>query len=185
MLSVGGRFHGGAPPWQRPRPTSCLTSPPASSSGGGAPADDSEKLRPLLVERYRDGVAKRYMLDGDSKLQVRLEKHEHLLNNAEDGKPDSSIPRAITDFVLPAGFPGSVSDDYLQYMLWQFPTNVTGWICHTLVTSSLLKIGTGCRCWVLYRNFSSCFCCCYQMGIKRWHRSFWASSHWWTFWNAF
>ncbi|KAF2306377.1 hypothetical protein GH714_017222 [Hevea brasiliensis] len=39
---------------------------------------------------------------------------------------------------------GSVSDDYLQYMLLQFPTNVTGWICHTLVTSSLLKaIGVG------------------------------------------
>ena len=36
---------------------------------------------------------------------------------------------------------GSVSDDYLQYMLWQFPTNVTGWICHALVTSSLLKVG--------------------------------------------
>lgn len=24
-------------------------------------------------------------------------------------------------------------------MLWQFPTNVTGWICYVLVTSSLLK----------------------------------------------
>ena len=34
---------------------------------------------------------------------------------------------------------GSVSDDYLQYMLLQFPTNITGWICDTLVTSSLLK----------------------------------------------
>ena len=34
---------------------------------------------------------------------------------------------------------GSVSDDYLQYMLLQFPTNVTAWICHALVTSSLLK----------------------------------------------
>jgi hypothetical protein len=34
----------------------------------------------------------------------------------------------------------SVSDDYLQYMLLQFPTNVTGWVCHTLVTSSLLKV---------------------------------------------
>ncbi|KAG4205211.1 hypothetical protein ERO13_A04G089800v2 [Gossypium hirsutum] len=46
--------------------------------------------------------------------------------------------------MLPAGFPGSVSDDYLQYMLLQFPTNVTGWICHTLVTSSLLKaVGVG------------------------------------------
>lgn len=33
----------------------------------------------------------------------------------------------------------SVSDDYLEYILLQFPTNVTGWICHTLVTSTLLK----------------------------------------------
>lgn len=34
----------------------------------------------------------------------------------------------------------TVSSDYLTYMLWQFPTNVTGWICSTLVTSSLLKV---------------------------------------------
>lgn len=34
----------------------------------------------------------------------------------------------------------TVSNDYLTYMLWQFPTNVTGWICSTLVTSSLLKV---------------------------------------------
>ncbi|KAL8526683.1 hypothetical protein ACS0TY_015766 [Phlomoides rotata] len=38
----------------------------------------------------------------------------------------------------------SVSDDYLEYILLLFPTNVTGWICHTLVTSSLLKaVGVG------------------------------------------
>lgn len=36
--------------------------------------------------------------------------------------------------------PDSVSNDYLQYMLWQFPTNVTGWICSTIVTSSLFKV---------------------------------------------
>uniref|UniRef100_A0A453DVU6 Protein root UVB sensitive/RUS domain-containing protein n=2 Tax=Aegilops tauschii subsp. strangulata TaxID=200361 RepID=A0A453DVU6_AEGTS len=159
MLTVGGRFQGGAPPWRRPRPRSRLASPPASSSGAG----DSEKARPLLVERYRDGAAKRYMLDGDSKLQVQWEKHdESSTNTVEDENANSSIPRAVSDFVLPAGFPESVSDDYLQYMLLQFPTNVTGWICHTLVTSSLLK-----------------------MGIKRWHRSFWTSSYWWTIWNTF
>ncbi|VAH71959.1 unnamed protein product [Triticum turgidum subsp. durum] len=141
MLAVGGRFQGGAPPWRRPRPRSRLASPPASSSGAG----DSEKARPLLVERYRDGAAKRYLLDGDSKLQVRWEKHdESSVNTVEDEKANSSIPRAVSDFVLPAGFPESVSDDYLQYMLLQFPTNVTGWICHTLVTSSLLKaVGVG------------------------------------------
>ncbi|XP_047059484.1 protein root UVB sensitive 5-like [Lolium rigidum] len=143
MLSVGGRLHGGAPPWRRPRHRSCLASPPASSNSSGGPSD-SEKARPVLVERYRDGAAKRYLLDGDSKLQVHWEKHDSSMNSAEDENVKSSIPQAIRDFVLPAGFPESVSDDYLQYMLLQFPTNVTGWICYTLVTSSLLKaVGVG------------------------------------------
>lgn len=66
------------------------------------------------------------------------------MNGVEDENADSLIPQAILDFVLPAGFPGSVSADYLDYMLLQFPTNVTGWICHVLVTSSLLKaVGVG------------------------------------------
>uniref|UniRef100_A0ACD5VD84 Uncharacterized protein n=1 Tax=Avena sativa TaxID=4498 RepID=A0ACD5VD84_AVESA len=139
--ALGGRLHGGAPPWRRPRPRSCQASLPASSGGGSG---DSKKARPVLVERYRDGATKRYQLDGDSKLQVHWEKHEPLMNTVEDETGNSSVPRAIRDFVLPAGFPESVSDDYLQYMLLQFPTNVTGWICHTLVTSSLLKaVGVG------------------------------------------
>jgi hypothetical protein len=85
----------------------------------------------------------RYILDGNSKLQIHQEKNEHMANTLEEEEKEeanSSIPRAIKDFVLPAGFPGSVSDDYLEYMLWQLPTNVTGWICHTLVTSTLLKV---------------------------------------------
>ncbi|KAL6626705.1 hypothetical protein ACP70R_030431 [Stipagrostis hirtigluma subsp. patula] len=138
MLSApaaGGRFHGGAPSWRRLRPPCCLVSPPESDGGSGEP----EKERPLLVERYRDGVAKRYILDGDSKLQVNWEKHESHFNTAKDDNAGSLLPQAISDFILPAGFPGSVSDDYLEYMLLQFPTNVTGWICHVLVTSSLLK----------------------------------------------
>lgn len=98
----------------------------------------------MLAERYRDGVVKRYISDGSSKLQLRLEKHESPVNGLEDENADSLIPQAILDFVLPAGFPGSVSADYLDYMLLQFPTNVTGWICHVLVTSSLLKaVGVG------------------------------------------
>ncbi|WVZ72192.1 hypothetical protein U9M48_020691 [Paspalum notatum var. saurae] len=140
MLSTPGagcRFRGGGLPW-RLRPCSCLPSPPASSGG------EPEKARPLLVERYRDGVVKRYMSDGDSKLQVRLEKHESQVNAVEDENANSLIPQAVWDFVLPAGFPVSVSVDYLDYMLLQFPTNVTGWICHVLVTSSLLKaVGVG------------------------------------------
>nr|CAB3476335.1 unnamed protein product [Digitaria exilis] len=103
MLSTpaaGGRFRAGVLPW-RLRQRSCLVSPPTSSGGGGEP----EKARPLLVERYRDGVSKRYMSDGNSKLQIRLEKHESPANAVEDENADSLIPQAIRDFVLPAGFP--------------------------------------------------------------------------------
>uniref|UniRef100_A0A0E0FQV8 Uncharacterized protein n=1 Tax=Oryza nivara TaxID=4536 RepID=A0A0E0FQV8_ORYNI len=143
MLSAAAdaRFHGGAPRRRRPRLRSCLASPPASGGGGGD-CRESEKARRLLVERYQDGVSKRYILDGNSKLQIHQEKNEYMVNTLEEEEEDanSSIPRAIKDFVLPAGFPGSVSDDYLEYMLWQLPTNVTGWICHTLVTSTLLKL---------------------------------------------
>lgn len=51
-------------------------------------------------------VVGRYMSDGNSKLQIRLEKHESPINAVEDESADSLIPQAIRDFVLPAGFPG-------------------------------------------------------------------------------
>jgi hypothetical protein len=50
--------------------------------------------------------ANRYLLDGASKLEVQWKKHDSLTNTVEDEKTNSSIPRAIRDFVLPAGFPG-------------------------------------------------------------------------------
>ena len=47
-----------------------------------------------------------YILDGNSKLQLCLEKHESSVNAVEDENSDSLITQAISDFVLPAGFPG-------------------------------------------------------------------------------
>ncbi|KAJ6835778.1 hypothetical protein M6B38_330190 [Iris pallida] len=105
-----------------------------------------QRVRSLLVERYRDGSSKRYILGANSHLQTVREEHEHLLNVVQENHFSdlSWLPRGIKDFILPKGYPGSVSDDYLDYMLWQFPTNVTGWVCHTIVTSSLLKaVGVG------------------------------------------
>ncbi|CAN1303703.1 Protein root UVB sensitive 5 [Linum perenne] len=109
--------------------------------------DDSIPCRKqsILVERYSNGAIKRYILDDGS--GVRSSFEEDLVTDYElqgsfqgEGKERPwPLPRVVADFVLPAGYPGSVSDDYLQYMLLQFPTNVTGWICHALVTSSLLK----------------------------------------------
>ncbi|XP_072996153.1 protein root UVB sensitive 5 isoform X1 [Typha latifolia] len=131
-----------------------------SSSVGSSKADDADvslhhhhhsnsnsgKPQTLLVERYRDGMAKRYISDNDFGLQMFWEKDGSLVNIVQEEKHSylSFAPSIFKDFVLPAGYPGSVSDDYLDYMLLQFPTNVTGWICHTLVTSSLLKaVGIG------------------------------------------
>ncbi|KAL5161994.1 Protein root UVB sensitive 5 [Glycine soja] len=107
-----------------------------ADNGGGQVSS-----RVILVERYSNG--------DDSQLQAFLvEEDRSTPNRFQDSHSSdeslSWLPEIIKDFVLPAGFPGSVSDDYLDYMLLQFPTNVTGWICHTLVTSSLLKaVGIG------------------------------------------
>ncbi|KAL5058171.1 hypothetical protein RYX36_029775 [Vicia faba] len=103
----------------------------------------------ILVERYSNGTAKRYILGDDLQLRTVLIEEDRSTANKfnvlhSHDERLSWLPRMIKDFILPAGFPGSVSDDYLHYMLLQFPTNVTGWICHTIVTSSLLKaVGVG------------------------------------------
>ncbi|XP_047341359.1 protein root UVB sensitive 5 [Impatiens glandulifera] len=102
----------------------------------------------ILRERNVNGTYKRYTMDNNSYLRTFLDKQNfeskvprrfHLF-----GVELSWLPDSIKVFFLPAGFPGSVSDDYLEYMFLQFPTNITGWICHALVTSSLLKaVGVG------------------------------------------
>ncbi|KAK8950979.1 hypothetical protein KSP39_PZI003530 [Platanthera zijinensis] len=108
---------------------------------------DQRDPRSVLVERYEDGKAKRYVLGNNQNLQSFWEEGERLMDKTQNDNYSnlSVLPKVFRDFVLPASFPGiSVSDDYLDYMLLQFPTNVTGWICHTLVTSSLLKaVGVG------------------------------------------
>ncbi|KAB1224336.1 UPF0420 protein [Morella rubra] len=96
----------------------------------------------IFVERYNNGTAKRYILDEESRLRIFVEEHSSVTNRFQDSHFSDTrlswLPDIVKDFILPAGFPGSVSDDYLQYMLLQFPTNVTAWICHALVTSRLV-----------------------------------------------
>ncbi|ESR42607.1 hypothetical protein CICLE_v10013484mg [Citrus x clementina] len=98
----------------------------------------------VLVERYGNGTARRFILDDEWQVQTFDADHDPTKDTRLQGSQISDtslswLPNVVKDFLLPAGFPGSVSDDYLGYMLLQFPTNVTGWICHAIVTSSLLK----------------------------------------------
>lgn len=53
--------------------------------------------------------------------------------------PSQSVPAAIRSFFLPQGWPDSVTQDYLQYQIWTFPSHVTGWMSHSLAGSSMLK----------------------------------------------
>ncbi|KAJ4789377.1 hypothetical protein LUZ62_040623 [Rhynchospora pubera] len=110
-----------------------------------APTVKLKKNEPaLLVERYSDGSSKRYFLNEGLKLQTVQEGDEPQVEKSPSEDTLAAVPSFLKEFVLPAGYPDSVSDDYLEYMLLQFPTNVTGWVCHTLVTSSLLKaVGVG------------------------------------------
>ncbi|KAL0338197.1 UNVERIFIED_CONTAM: protein root UVB sensitive 5 [Sesamum angustifolium] len=127
-----------------------------SSLPHSAGAQDSQSLEDdgdahlILLEKYGNGTSKRYVVEGDSQIRTILEEPlpgTKVLRDSYSMGTDKALtwlPKVIKDFVLPAGFPDSVSDDYLEYILLQFPTNVTGWICHTLVTSSLLQaVGVG------------------------------------------
>jgi hypothetical protein len=50
----------------------------------------------------------------------------------------------LKSLFLPDGYPGSVTDDYLEYQLWTVPAHISGWLSHSLTTSSLLKaVGIG------------------------------------------
>ncbi|KAM7463971.1 hypothetical protein LguiA_032092 [Lonicera macranthoides] len=123
--------------------TNQSNSPEGEGDEGDFQHRRKEGQRVILVERYGNGTSKRYMVDGDSQLSTFLDKHEcETIGFQTSQFSDTNLPwlpLIIKDFIFPAGFPGSVSDDYLIYMLLQFPTNVTAWICHALVTSSLLK----------------------------------------------
>ncbi|XP_028770466.1 protein root UVB sensitive 5 [Neltuma alba] len=115
----------------------------------GRVQDLSSQSQAVWIEKYSNGTTKRYEVDDQSQLlAITVEEDRPTTNSFPDfnsqDKTLNWLPRTIKDFILPEGFPGSVSDDYLCYMLLQFPTNVTGWICHALVTSSLLKaVGVG------------------------------------------
>ncbi|KAK4834582.1 hypothetical protein QYF36_025162 [Acer negundo] len=136
--------------------THCLqilcSSPNSIHEQGQQKDDDNGRVQGqphvILVERYGNGSAKRYMLDDEWQVQTFVAEQGSEDNRFQGShSSDTSLswlPDTVKDFIFPASFPGSVSDDYLQYMLLQFPTNVTAWICHTLVTSSLLKaVGVG------------------------------------------
>ena len=50
-----------------------------------------------------------------------------------------NIEEDAAGFLLPRGFPDTVTDDYIDYQIWALPSHIFGWMSHSLATSSLLK----------------------------------------------
>jgi hypothetical protein len=69
------------------------------------------------------------------------DEQQQLLAQQQDvvASPIAGLTARLHELYLPAGFPGSVTQDYLPYQLATVPAHVTGWLSHSLVTSSLLK----------------------------------------------
>ncbi|KAF3657382.1 Protein root UVB sensitive 5 [Capsicum annuum] len=71
-----------------------------------------------------------YVIDNDSEMKMFLEEHVPTNTGSQDldisNMELSWLPKVIKDFVLPSGYPDTVSDDYVDYMLLQFPTNAVG-----------------------------------------------------------
>nr|GMD44960.1 protein root UVB sensitive 5 isoform X1 [Ipomoea batatas] len=115
----------------------CISSRSGSDLHSGEAKQDSihhqrekDEARVILVEKYGNGTLKRYVLDNDSQIKSFLEEHAPEVSGSQDLNVSELelpwLPKVIKDFVLPAGYPDTVSDDYLEYMLLQFPTNAVG-----------------------------------------------------------
>ena len=48
---------------------------------------------------------------------------------------------ALRGLFLPSGWPHSVTPDYLNYQLATVPAHITGWMSHSLATSSMIQVG--------------------------------------------
>jgi hypothetical protein len=81
---------------------------------------------------------------------VQIKSGQEVSYSSVDGRLSAEVSQAaplttqqatarLKALFLPDGYPSSVTDDYLAYQLWTVPAHITGWLSHSLTTSSLLK----------------------------------------------
>jgi len=84
----------------------------------------------LSVVETNGTTTKTYRLESGSTepIAAQVDPHEN-----------ASVKNAIRNMFLPAGYPTTVTNDYLSYMLWTFPCHVFGWMYSSLTTASMLQ----------------------------------------------
>ena len=83
-----------------------------------------------------------------SRCQKNTYRHSHQTALTALGSPSAhhrldgifnEVQVVHAGFVLPKGYPATVTLDYLPFQLWAVPAHITGWMGTSLATSSLLK----------------------------------------------
>lgn len=102
-------------------PSGCLAHPArAPVRCGAAPPTRQPSERPTVVEtNVKTGSRRSVDMKGG------------VMDGTSDSGSVAAAPAplaAARSLFLPQGFPHSVTDDYLAYQLWSFPTHITGWM---------------------------------------------------------
>ena len=115
-------------------------------SGGAVKAsldvnkNDTQTRRLVVETNVKTGVHRHLNIENLSKNNVGsgLLQPFSIRETERLGDP-TSWGSTLKSLFLPAGWPNSVTKDYLLYQLWTFPSHVTGWMSHSLAGSSMLK----------------------------------------------
>ncbi|TRY98223.1 hypothetical protein DNTS_035193 [Danionella cerebrum] len=99
---------------------------------------DREEIESILAtERYGSQETWRYLVRKDGHLQ----RKRHAVHGGLAGNSISSVFKSV---FLPQGYPESVSEDYLQYQLWDTVQAFSSSLSGTLATQASLKgVGVG------------------------------------------
>ena len=87
-----------------------------------------------MVEISRTGGRRTVELGGGSGSPTQGAAADHA------GAGEQGPLAALRAFFLPRGWPHSVTPDYLAYQLATVPAHVTGWMSHSLATSSMIQV---------------------------------------------
>lgn len=126
----------------------CRPSTAAASSSKPAPPTTPTSAKHRTVTELQAGTRVTYRASGAANGRLAVTREPA----APDGRPQQGLRDLLSTLYLPAGYPASVTPDYLAYQLWTIPAHITGWISIGLTTSSLLRavgIGAGghrCAC---------------------------------------
>lgn len=131
----------GRTPLQRGKRRHCKPSARLERAGNASLNAHSTETQRLVVEtNVKTGIHRHISIGKLTRDNVdSAVKEPSSIRETERESDPPTLGSTFKSMFLPAGWPNSVTKDYLQYQLWTFPSHVTGWMSHSLAGSSMLK----------------------------------------------